>query len=220
MKALVSLLILGPLIFGTLTGCNFVRPKGIQSGPGPKGGPGGNKPDIGPIDFATVHATVIGPKCVRCHNNMTGNDGGANLETYANVKALIQRIQFRSLERRDMPPTGLALAEAQVLAAWIEQGAPEKVDGPIEKPEDIENQVINFALIRDKVFQKHCLSCHSAPNPDDDIDLADLPTVRFKANRIFQRTFVTKDMPIPPSPGLTPAERRVLLRWFDLGMPE
>lgn len=214
MKFLAALLI----IFITLTGCNFTRQKGPDSGSGPQRGPG--KTNLGPVDYATVQSLVIGPKCISCHNNLTGNQGGANLESFSSVKALLLRVQYRSLERRDMPPAGLAPTEANILAAWIEQGAPETVSGPIEQPEDIENQIINFALIRDKVFQKRCLSCHSPPNPDDDIDLTDFPTVRFKANRIFQRIFITKDMPIPPSPGLTPAERRVLLRWFDMGMPE
>lgn len=210
--------VLALVILILLAGCNFNRPKGPGDG---KGRPPGQKPDVGPVDFATVQSTVIAPKCASCHSNAGGNAGGANLETYANVKALVDRIQYRSLVKKDMPPVALSSAESNVLAAWIEQGAPEIVEGGSQKPEpDLENEIVNFTLVKDKIFAKRCLACHTGPDADDGVDLSDLPTVRFKANRIFQRIFVTKDMPIPPSPGLTPAERRTLLKWFDLGMPE
>lgn len=206
------------ILFG-LGACNFNRPKGLQDSgrdPSQKG------QDLGPIDFATVYSTVIGPKCVSCHSAAGGNGGGANLETFANVKALITRVQYRALIKKDMPPVSLSRSESNVLAAWIEQGAPENIDPLNPKPSvpGDTGELPNFALVKEKVFQARCLGCHSGPLPDDDLDLSDYATVKTKASRVFHRIFVAADMPVPPLPPLTAAERKILLKWFDLGMPE
>lgn len=173
------------------------------------------------VDFAVVERTVIGPKCLSCHATATGNQGGTNLEGLKNVRALLSRVTYRSLERRDMPPNGLSERDAAILRAWVEQGAPEKVIGPQELADTTLEQGPNdWAKIRDRVFLVKCLDCHSGKEPQGDLDLTTLGSARANAAAIFDRVIVKSDMPIAPYPMLSPRERRVLLKWFDLGMPE
>ncbi len=204
------------LLFLAGVGCNYNRSKVPGEDPNLQ-----RKIQSGPLDFATVKTTVLGPRCLNCH---------ADYKNFATVKNKQAEIKFRSLIKRNMPTGGLSNSEANILAAWFDQGAPEFID-PNQKPEpDPEPapeptpvpapEPITFAFVTKNVFSRHCNECHSGPIPADGVDMTDLPTVRFKANRIFQRVFVTKDMPEPPLPGLDPGERELLLKWFDLGMPE
>ena len=49
------------------------------------------------------------------------------LETYAQVKANLTRIEVRALIEKSMPPAGpLSTCDQKMLAQWIADGAPEK----------------------------------------------------------------------------------------------
>lgn len=173
------------------------------------------------VDFSLLQSSVIGPRCYGCHTDATGNQGGVNLERYKTVRAALSRVAYRSLERRDMPPSGLSEPEMKLLRSWIEAGAPEKISGVAQKPDpNLDRGPNDWTKIRDHVFKAKCLACHSGENPDGDLDLSSLPQVRAHAAVIFERVIVTQDMPLAPYPVMTPKERRVLLQWFDSGMPE
>lgn len=178
--------------------------------------------DLGPLDFATVQAAVIGPKCLSCHSNAGGNQGGSNLESYRAVRAQLGRILFRSLEKRDMPPRApLNGAQMQALRDWAELGAPKRASGPVQKPDpSLDRGPNDWAKVRDRIFKAKCLDCHSAPEPQAGLDLTSLQETRAKAVVIFDRVIVRQDMPVQPYPSLSPREKRVLLQWFELGMPE
>lgn len=174
------------------------------------------------VDYATVQAAVIGPKCVGCHGNASGNQGGVNLETYTALRASLNRVAHRSLVRQDMPPRDrLSDRQGQILTAWIEAGAPEVVAASTS-PRDpsLEQGPTDFAKIRDKIWKTKCLDCHAPPAPQGDLDLTSLIAVRAKAAAIFERVYLKQDMPVAPYPMLTPRERKVLLQWFDSGMPQ
>lgn len=202
---------------GFMGGCNYNRSKIPGAGAGSREGQ--QKVDMGALDFATVQSVVLGPKCVGCHKAYSRYDA---------VKTALADIREAVFVLRTMPqrPLVISAGEKEILAAWFDQGAPEFVNQePPPEPEPglpptpEPTPPVTWEFIRDNVFNR-CTSCHSHPNPDDGLDMEDLATNRFKANRIFQRVFVTKDMPPPPSKLNTPEEREWLLKWFDLGMPE
>jgi uncharacterized membrane protein len=121
-----------------------------------------------------------------------------------------------------MPP-GRGLSDNQVLLLkrWIESGAPEVVIGLGEKPgENLELGATNWTKIKSKIFATKCLDCHQPPTPSAGVDLTDVKLVRDQASKIFDVVIAKSTMPIAPYPIMTPVERRILLKWFDLGMPE
>ncbi len=78
------------------------------------------------IDFVTVKAQVFDLYCLQCHSTAGGNRAGINLETYANVKSIVARIDS-AVRGGVMPPrTTLPAAAKDLLIAWIEGGAPEE----------------------------------------------------------------------------------------------
>lgn len=174
------------------------------------------------VDYAFVLESVIAPKCLTCHAGVTGNQGGTNLESLKSIRSLMSRIVYRSLERKDMPPGGLGERETKILTAWIDQGAPESIVGPRDTTADstIEQGPNDWTKIRDRIFAPKCLDCHSGKDPQGALDLSTLQNTRLKAAAIFDRVIIQGNMPLAPYPALAPRERRVLLKWFDLGMPE
>ncbi|MFN7727930.1 MAG: hypothetical protein ACK5P7_02110 [Bdellovibrio sp.] len=208
--------ILMVLVVLVTASCNYSR---LKEEAAPGGGVGTR--DLGPLNYVTLNQTVIGPQCLNCHSNQTGNKGNLNLETYQSLRANLNRIAFRSLEKRDMPPQGLPSAETAILKAWIEAGAPEQVSGPSEKPGGgLDQGPTGFAKVRDQIFAAKCLDCHSGVNPQGALDLTSLSEVRMNITKIFESVIVKQTMPIEPYPALSPKERKVLLNWIDLGMPE
>lgn len=205
----------------TLAACNYNKVKT----PGERGGVSREKMEN--PDFAVVMGAVIGPKCVSCHSTAGGNKGATNLETYAAVRQYVVRVGYRSLETRDMPPAApLSEREMKLLDRWIQNGAPEKVVEIGSKPEDdIGRGPNNWAKIRDKIFAPKCTACHQAPNAEGGVELTDVKVVRTHILKILGSVIGNgngggANMPPAPIPVVTPAERDVMLKWFNLGMPE
>lgn len=210
------------LIAAFLGACNYNK---LKDGAAEDGRPKMNAQD-GPaaLDYQSVLTAVIGPRCLGCHSAAGGNQGGVSIESYAQVKARLRRVVYRALDKRDMPAGGLSPAEARLLQAWVDAGAPEQAvpGGEIAgKPDpDLEQGPTNWDKVRDKIFAAKCLDCHNAANPAGALDLGALPLVRAKATIIFDRVILRQDMPMSPYPPLSEKERFVLLQWFDKGMPE
>lgn len=88
------------------------------------------------LGFASITAMVFQPnRCLDCHSTPGGNQDGINLETYANVLPLIGKIQQQVVSgAMPLPATGLPPArpaEKAMLNAWVENGAPETSQIPI-----------------------------------------------------------------------------------------
>ena len=211
-------------MFFFAVGCNYNNPK--DDGLGDGAGFGEEK--LESPDFMTVQMALIGPKCLRCHSNAGGNKGESNLESYKNVRAQLNKLAYRVLELRDMPPQeGLSERQIRLLRNWVDQGAPETQLPGSEKPDStLEQGPINWAKIRDKIFVKKYAACHFPPSSPDKpppmtgLDLSSLAEVRNKAALIFERVVIKQDMPIEPYPAISPRERRVLLKWFEMGMQD
>ena len=84
------------------------------------------------LSFAAVRDIVLSARCYECHSQAHGNQGGINLETYANVSALAPAIQ-QQVASDNMPLGGPPLEASQkdVLFAWIKAGAPEQSNLPL-----------------------------------------------------------------------------------------
>lgn len=186
---------------------------------------------LGVLDFKAVQTNILGPRCYGCHTPETGNKGNSNLASYNLVRAQLARVSYRTLETQDMPP-GRPLSKDEMLALteWLDAGAPEIVNAESASVDrSLEKGPTNFAKVRDSIFAARCLSCHQprfdsqgtvVVKPEADLDLSDYQQTKTAAERIFNVLFVTGSQPPSPLPTLSPRERRVLLKWFELGMPQ
>ena len=110
----------------------------------------------GTISYDTVRQEVFLPKCIGCH----GNSGGVNLETYEAVRSHIDAISRSTLREKRMPKdSALSSIQLGLLAQWIAEGAPEKVQNPTPTPPP-EPLVPTYSSIRKNIFVPKCLSCH------------------------------------------------------------
>lgn len=200
-----------------VTACNYNNVKG--DAPAAAGGaPGAKSMAVVSLDYQSLNQSVIGPQCLQCHSNAGGNKGGLSLETYAQVRASLGRIYYRSIEKKDMPSGGLGEAQYQILKAWIEAGGPERSTGkgasrPISGP-------INWTVIKNQVLASSCLDCHSGVNADAGLDFQSSDVVKKNINRIFDAAIVKQSMPLEPYAALTDAEKQALMKWISQGMPE
>lgn len=203
------------ILSSIMLGCNYNHIKKTPDG-------SISEKNVETPDFKAVQSGIFESKCLSCHSNSGGNKGQLNMESYQRIKAARVRIGYRTLEAQDMPPDRpLAPKQLEMLRNWLEAGAPETISGPSEKPDpELEKGLINWVKIRDKIFTPKCLDCHSSPEPQGGLDLTKLAEVRGRSPMIFDRVIIKQDMPLSPYPAATPRERRVLLKWFDLGMPE
>lgn len=203
-------------LIGIFSACNYNRNKDLNSASSKKL----LSQDIGDVDYEMVKNFVLSSQCLSCHSNLSGNKGGLNLESYQAVRGALNKVIYRSLEKKDMPTRGLPEAELRVLKAWIEQGAPEKVIAGRQKPVgESESGVIDFQRIQLQIMAPKCLDCHGPKDPIANLDLTSIQIVRSNITQIFDRMFIKGDMPMSPYPTLTPSERRVFLKWIDMGMP-
>lgn len=104
----------------------------------------GTPADPSKIDYSLVQSQIFSAHCTKCHSVGAGNKGGVNLESYQNIKALIQTIAGE-VNGNSMPPSGpLPDTDKALLNSWIDAGAPETVAGsPAQKPVNPTPQPIN-----------------------------------------------------------------------------
>jgi uncharacterized membrane protein len=211
----MRVLVLGLFAINLLSACNYNR----VHGEAPLKDAGVNGLGVlSSLDYASVQATVLGPQCLRCHSSAGGSKGGLSLESYQQVRASMNAIYYRAVEKRDMPESGLPQAQLDLLKAWIEAGAPEKntgqkVSAPIKGP-------VTWLVVRDQVLASSCLDCHSGAKPDGNLDLQSLETVRKNINSIFESAIVKQTMPLEPYPALSDSHKQALMKWISQGMPE
>ncbi|MBS1972278.1 MAG: hypothetical protein JSU04_18375 [Bdellovibrionales bacterium] len=204
-----------PLLITLLSACNYNRVHGEAP---VKDSSVNDLSLLSSLDYASVQVSILGPQCLRCHSSAGGSKGGLNLETYQQVRASMNAIYYRAVEKRDMPEAGLPQSQLELLKAWIEAGAPErnmgaKVSPPIKGP-------ITWLVIRDQVFASSCLDCHSGAKPDAGLDLQSLEAVRKNINSIFESTIVKQTMPLEPYAAMSDSHKQALMKWISQGMPE
>lgn len=204
-------------------------------------------PDLTCLDFKTIQATVLEPKCVGCH----GDSGGVNLESYASVKNHLSKIEVMVSTGKMPPKKPLDAALKDQLLAWIQSGAPETpascTPPEVEPPPPLEPTYNSMKL---HFLEQKCIVCHSGSAPraladilkkggdddddDDDDDKPDFSTYKkMIANKKlfdFKKPHKSKivdevlDGDMPPSwssaKQLTQLEIQTLIEWINRGLPE
>jgi uncharacterized membrane protein len=210
MKKSIFLFALSFLIFG----CNYNHVKSADAS-GSENGLNQNL-KMGSLDYQSLQLLVLQKQCVRCHSSAGGNQGSLNLETYAQVRAQMNKIYYRSIEKKDMPPSGLSNSDFDYLKSWLEAGAPEKntsrSQGPIKGP-------ITWDVIKKQVFASSCLDCHSGPHPEGHVILDQIDEVRKNISFIFDVSIIKQTMPLEPYAAMSEFEKQALMKWISQGMP-
>jgi uncharacterized membrane protein len=124
---------------------------------------------------------------------------------------------YINLHEKGRNVSWLIVAGALALIGVIGLTAPES------KRSTNNQAVVSFAQVQ-PIFQKHCISCHSA-NPTDDVYkvapagvMYDTPDqIRKVADKILIRAVQTKTMPQGNKTGMTDAERETLGVWISQG---
>lgn len=171
-----------------------------------------------PVAYAEVFQTVLGPRCVGCHSSAGGNQGGVNLETYEATVPLALRIEKATVTDKTMPKgQALSDAEMQIIATWLSQGASR--NGANRSSAKLRQQIV-WSTIKEEIFEKKCLDCHSQPRPEKELDLASFEEVKTHINKIFETAVISQTMPLAPYEQLSLDEKQALAQWIALGMPQ
>jgi uncharacterized membrane protein len=178
------------------------------------------------VNFAQLQAKVLGPKCLSCHSDSGGNQGGLNLESYDETRAHLESIKQRVLVDQNMPPKApLSSGEKTLLNFWILNEL--ATNGQTSTPVKL---AVLWPRVRDEIIQNHCILCHSPPVTGENgdristmeagLDLTNLNIVREKADLIFKRAVIVGDMPLRPFPKLNDQEKKLLSQWMIDGMKD
>jgi uncharacterized membrane protein len=172
------------------------------------------------MTYKQIQEKVIAPKCLRCHSSSGGNSGGVNLETLELLSKYGPKINQVALVNQTMPPEHpLSSVEQGMLKNYLSNQVIIPVTIPATNPEV--KVGLKWSRIKSEILEKHCLVCHSTEGMQAaGLDLSSLNAVREKAELIFKRAIIQKDMPLQPYPPLNDEERKLLVDWMMDGMQE
>lgn len=167
-------------------------------------------------NYAAINSSILTPECLRCHSSSTGSQGGLSLDNYQQVRSKISQIYYRTIEKKDMPPSSLKPEQLAMLKTWLEAGGPEKssssYSGPIQGP-------ITWDVIQKQVLAGSCLDCHSGTNPEAHLSLDNFESVKKNISLIFEKSVIEQTMPLEPYPAMTEFQKQALMKWISQGMP-
>jgi uncharacterized membrane protein len=167
-------------------------------------------------DSNGVYDQIVGLKCMSCHNS-TNAQGGTNLDSIDEVRRLTERIRYRAISKKDMPPNErLTSLELETLQRWLEQGTPESANGDDWQP----SVVASFDEIKFRIFEKSCFPCHSGAHPEGNLDLENYEQVRATIKGIVSAAIVDEVMPLAPFEKLSNKQKKLLSDWFIEGTPQ
>ncbi len=114
------------------------------------------------VSYQLINEKILIPKCISCH----GDSGNINLESYNEVFGHLEKIKQVTISTRKMPKApypALTNEELELLATWIQVGAPEKpLDGADQPPPvKIEPLEPTFKSINKNILQNKCMVCHA-----------------------------------------------------------
>lgn len=183
------------------------------------------------VSFADVSEQIFSTKCTSCH---------LQYENYSAVVAELGAIRS-AVESNRMPKNMPALTSAQkaLLFAWIDAGAPDRVDGGNTDPIGDTALTPTWKSLAQNVFYPKCTSCH---NPNGQASFLDLSTRQAwfdGRDRDFggitlldfdnpEESYLMEVIndplePMPPVwsniPELSVQEKEVLVQWIRLGLP-
>lgn len=179
-------------------------------------------PLSGELNFSSVRAAILRPKCVSCHRQY---------DTYAGVKPDLEKI-IAAVESDRMPKNALALSPNQkdFLRKWVSLGAPA---GDLPEPTDDETLKPNWASLEGKLFGPKCIQCHNPNGEAKFLDLSARSEIWKERQKLFNfddpgasyfiEVISDVDEPMPPAysglPRLSSEEINVLKKWIGDGLP-
>jgi uncharacterized membrane protein len=181
--------------------------------------------------YQTVASEIIAPKCLVCHANKSGNAGGINLETYANVSSKLGIISS-TLTSGSMPKNGITLSakEKEVFLAWIDAGgsldALASIYTPVVAPNPaapppivtVDPKKIDYKMVNSEVIGPRCISCHSNQGGNrDGINLESYENVFNERTGIKNQV---RNGSMPTGSPLTSIQKQTILTWLNNGAPE
>lgn len=181
------------------------------------------------ITYATINKSILLPKCVKCHSDSGGNQGGLNLERYDDVARAINSINQRTIIDKTMPPSRpLSNDEILLLSSWVSKGAPLDTSNSGANPNTPTKPTVTWLQVKNEVFAVKCIQCHS-PSLDNStpdsvttmeagLNLNDYEMVKSKADVILKRLIVLNDMPLKPYSPLSSSEKKLIVDWMMQGM--
>lgn len=176
------------IIAALAAGCNSKVMKDIGGTPGP----GGNQKPAVLVAFTEVDQKILQDNCVDCHG--AGSRRG-DLSSYAAVLRFVVANNpgaselYTTVASNSMPKNGtpLSASEKQLIADWINSGAPETLPDvtpapepqPVPKPEPtpeptpaptptptpIPSEPPTFADVQNQILVPKCIMCHSGQRP-------------------------------------------------------
>ena len=175
-------------------------------------------------DYDLIASAILKPRCLECHSNSGGNDGGINLETYENVAANLGSIKDE-VASGSMPKNRpkLTSKEKEILFAWIDAAGPRDGNsapssGTVTTP--IEPISFTYEMVNTSVLQPRCISCHSNEGGNrGGVNLETYESVAAAASDI-EAAILSGSMPRPRNKPLTPEQKEMILKWISIGFPK
>ncbi len=114
---------------------------------------------------------------------------------------------------RNRNPLPYAVVGVLLVLATIVAMAPAPRPAPVAVPASV-----GYAQVQ-PVLAQRCYQCHGEQVQLKNVRL-DLPeALKLHAQAVYQQVVVTQQMPMSNSTGITPEERALIGRWFELGAP-
>lgn len=212
-----------------LTGCLFAcNNDHLNVNRVPRAGQQGDNSDA-PVTYYRDIQPLFQKMCSTCHGQ--GSPLG-DWQNYEVVLARKDRMIDRVVVKKDMPlGQPMSDAERALVQQWIQLGAPMgKKSGQPTLPTPAEPapsepapavpaqplpQELHYAKVKAEVFDKYCVACHNENSAPMMPNWNDYNVVLAKKDRIMQRVFVDKNMPIGDP---MPEEAMNLLKqWIEEG---
>ena len=122
------------------------------------------------ISFSLVNQNVFAKSCVSCHGNGQ-NQGGVNLDTYANAAPFAAQIKADvdagRMPKSPAPP--LSQRQKDLIDLWVAQNAPNQAGGPGAPPKP--PLTATFASIKESLIVPKCITCHNPTGKAKNIKL-------------------------------------------------
>lgn len=185
------------------------------------------------VSYQLINQKIIVPKCISCH----GDSGNINLESYNEVFGHLEKIKQTTIATRKMPKSpypALSNEELELLATWIQVGAPEKpLDGTDQPPPvKIEPLEPTFKSININILQIKCMVCHSTGEEAERVSLASpeamidspleivIPGNSEESGLILSTSPNARKLMPPKKSGISPLkpeEIEIIKQWIDNG---
>jgi hypothetical protein len=193
--------------------------------------------------YSEVYATVLGPRCLKCHDQSDDLDVQSIDSIRASLPGMLAQVRSRQ-----MPPPRKSpqLTESQIslLIRWLEAGAPvagpeapqpQPESEPEREPEPEQGPPLlpTYASLRENILVPKCLRCHSPGGRSEDAPLGSLEellSLGIVNKEHPERSTLVRalrgegtDLMPPPRSRLEPlseGEIAVIIEWIRLGTPE